>query len=90
MGTRRPGAAGHGQRGRDDAVLDGPRQGQTRPVRSDLLLLLSLAGLLGLAAAALSVGRVGLRAGPLLAVARAAGQLAVIALVLRLAWDVLG
>jgi len=67
-------------------VLDGPRQGQTRPVRSDLLLLLSLAGLLGLAAAALSVGRVGLRAGPLLAVARAAGQLAVIALVLRLAF----
>jgi len=54
--------------------------------RSDLLLLLSLAGLLGLAAVALSVGRVGMRSGPLLAVARAAGQLAVLALVLRLAF----
>ncbi len=52
----------------------------------DLASALTLAGLLALAAGALAVGGVGLRAVPALAVARAAAQLAVVALVLGLAF----
>jgi len=52
----------------------------------DVRGLLTLAGLLLLAAGALAVGRVGLRGVPALAVARAAAQLAVVALVLGAAF----
>ena len=52
----------------------------------DLASALTLAGLLALAAGALAVGGVGLRGVPALAVARAAAQLAVVALVLGLAF----
>lgn len=64
----------------------GPCSRAARDVTADLLLLASLAGLLGLAALALTAGRVALRTAPLRALARAAGQLAVVALVLRAAF----